>query len=117
MKGTIFAIMNAHQYDYDRVKRVSRHAPGKDLFALDKLFFPVCSGKHWILVVVFVSQKQIDVCNSLGQTRLCTKVKTEILFYLQREHKDKKGREMDVADWTLYGNTPCASQPVQENSE
>ena len=41
------------RYDYKRVSRWSKNVPLKDIFALDKLFFPInVSDMHWILGII-----------------------------------------------------------------
>jgi sentrin-specific protease 1 len=97
------------QYEYRQVKRWSKLVPGKDLFALDKIFFPINQGfSHWICAVVFMKEKRIQMYDSLhgpGMPYL------EAIFrYLKDDYKDKKGGEMpDKDEWELVvtqGNTP-----------
>lgn len=42
-------------YRYQNVKRWSKKVPGKDIFALDKIIYPVnMSGVHWTCIVIFM---------------------------------------------------------------
>lgn len=97
------------QYEYRQVKRWSKLVPGKDLFALDKIFFPINQGfSHWICAVVYMKEKRIQMYDSLhgpGMSYL------EAIFrYLKDDYKDKKGGEMpDKDEWELVvtqGDTP-----------
>ena len=46
---------SAGEYRYQNVKRWSKKVPGKDIFALDKVIYPVnMSGAHWTCVVIFM---------------------------------------------------------------
>ncbi|KAG7356284.1 Ulp1 protease family protein [Nitzschia inconspicua] len=101
------------QYEYRNVKRWSKKVPGKDIFALDKIIFPVNMGNmHWICVVAFMTEKRIQVYDSMGssgQTYL-----NAIFQYLKDEHMDKKKKPLpDEDQWQLIGTT--RDTPQQRN--
>lgn len=49
------------QYEYRNVKRWSKKVPGKDIFNLDKIFFPINQGRmHWVCAVAFMQEKRIQ---------------------------------------------------------
>jgi sentrin-specific protease 1 len=105
----------AGQYNYDNVKTWSRRVPGEDIFALDKIFFPINVGnQHWICAVACISEKRIQLYDSMG-SRGDTYL--ESLFqYLKDEYVAKNGVAMpDIGDWNLIGTAP--DTPRQENGE
>jgi Ulp1 family protease len=103
---------------------------GKDIFNLNKIFFPINQGnQHWTLAVAFMPQRRIQYYDSLGGSG--SHYLRDLLRYLDDEHKDKKkcplvvtdGNDGDVnennnnttvvGDWTLV---PCtADTPRQYN--
>ena len=103
------------KYEYKQVKRWSKNVPGKNLFALDKIFFPINQGNsHWVCTVAFMKEKRIQMFDSLhgpGQQYL------EAIFqYLKDDHKDKKKCEMPDQDkWELISTQ--ADTPSQQNGE
>jgi sentrin-specific protease 1 len=109
------------RYEYRQVKRWSKNVPGKDLFGLDKVFFPINQGNsHWICAVAFMKEKRIQMYDSLGGPG---RPYLEAIFqYLQDDHKDKKKCQMpDQDEWVLVttqGDTPnqrngtCCDDPT-----
>ncbi len=103
------------QYDYRNVKRWSKQVPGKDIFQLDKVFFPINQGQmHWLCACAFITEKRIEVYDSMGSSG--QKYLNCIFQYLQDDYKDKKGTPMpDVDDWDLV---PCRDgTPQQRNGK
>jgi len=101
------------KYEYRQVKRWSKNVPGKDLFALEKIFFPINQGNsHWICAVAFMSEKRIQMFDSLGGSG---RPYLEAIFqYLKDDHKDKKKCEMpDQDEWELVVTQP--DTPNQQN--
>lgn len=102
-------------YDYKNVQRWSRRVPGKDLFALDKIFFPINDGgQHWVCVVAFMQERRIQMYDSLGGGG---EYYLSVVFrYIKDEHRDKKGTALPHARaWNLV---PCErNTPSQQNSE
>ena len=74
---------------------------GKDIFALDKIFFPINQGnQHWVCAVAYMLEKRIQFYDSMGGPGLS--YLQDILRYLQDEHQDKKKCPMpDVDEWEL----------------
>jgi len=100
-------------YRYQNVKRWSKKIPGKDIFALDKIIYPVnMSGVHWTCVVIFMKLKRIQFFDSMGSSG--RSYLQGLLQYLEDEHKDKKKSQLDTSDWELV---PCDSDscPQQNN--
>jgi hypothetical protein len=57
----------SNQYSFDNVRRWSTNVPGGDVFAFNKLFFPVNIGcVHLSLVVAQMESKKIEYYDSLG---------------------------------------------------
>lgn len=100
-------------YEYKNVKRWSKKVPGKDIFKLDKIIFPINEGRmHWVCAVVFVQEKRIQFYDSMGADGM---VYLESLFqYIQDEHKAKHGGPLpDVDDWKLV---PCTQDTPRQGN-
>jgi len=100
-------------YKYSNVKRWSKKVPGKDIFALDKIFCPCnLSNVHWACAVIFVQEKRIQFYDSMtGDGMYHMK---GLLNYLKDEWRAKKEGELPDADkWRLVSCT--RDTPVQEN--
>ena len=53
-------------YEYRNVKRWSKKVPGKDIFALDKIVFPInVNQSHWVCAVAFMQEKRIQFYDSM----------------------------------------------------
>jgi sentrin-specific protease 1 len=78
--------------------------PGKDVFELDKLIFPINrKGNHWVLAVAFKQAKRIQFYDSLGGDGM-EYLKIAMRF-IKHEHKVKKKSPLpDEAVWQLV---PC----------
>jgi Ulp1 protease family, C-terminal catalytic domain len=100
-------------YEYSNVKRWSKKVPGKDIFALDKIVFPVnMDNMHWICAVAFMQEKRIQIYDSMGSSG---KTYLEAIFnYLKDEHMDKKKKPLpDQDQWELISTT--RDTPQQRN--
>ena len=103
------------KYEYRNVKRWSKKAPGKDLFNLDKIIFPINEGNaHWVCAVAFMQEKRIQMYDPMGSK---AGYYLEAIFkYLLDEHKDKKKEEMpDSHEWVLVPTTD--ETPRQKNGK
>ena len=69
-----------------------------------------CTKSHWILIVVFMKEKTIQVFCSLNW---CHKMPARVVFqYLQDDHEDKhkEGQKLpDLDQWIFHYLTPHAS--------
>ena len=46
-------------YKYQSVRRWSKNIPGKNIFALDRIFFPINRGcMYWMCAVIFMQKKK-----------------------------------------------------------
>jgi len=100
-------------YRYANVKRWSKKVPGKDIFNLDRIFFPVnVGGMHWTVAVAFMQEKRIQFFDSMCGSGI---EYLEALFrYIKDEHKAKKGSPLpDEDEWELVECRP--DTPQQEN--
>jgi sentrin-specific protease 1 len=53
-------------YEYSNVKRWSKKVPGKDIFGLEMIFFPInVSQSHWVCAVAFMQEKRIQFYDSM----------------------------------------------------
>ena len=103
------------EYEYRNVKRWSKKVPGKDIFALDKIIFPINMGQmHWICAAIFMAKKKIQIFDSMGSSG---DMYLQALFqYLQDEHMDKKKKPLpDLDQWEFIPTTP--DTPRQRNGE
>ena len=100
-------------YRYQNVKRWSKKVPGKDIFGLDKIVFPVnMNGVHWTCAVVFILEKRIQFYDSLGsQGKYYLQ---GLLQYLEDEHQDKKKTSLDTSGWELVV-CDSSTTPQQKN--
>ena len=104
---------NDGEYQYQNRKRWSKKVPGKDIFALDKIFFLINMGNmHWVCAVIFMQKKRIEMFDSMGSKG---RRYLEALFqYLQDEHLDKKKTPLpDMDKWKLVSTQP--ETPRQKN--
>ena len=97
------------KYEYRNVKRWSKKVPGKDIFNLDKIFFPINEQRmHWLCGVIDISNKQIQIYDSMGGDG--THYLNSLFQYIQDEHLDKKKMPLpNKDDWELIectSNTP-----------
>jgi sentrin-specific protease 1 len=103
------------KYDYQNVKRWSKKVPGKDLFNLDKIIFPINEGRmHWLCAVAFMQDKRIQMYDSMGSNGM--HYLESLLQYVKDEHQAKKGTPLpDAHEWRLV---PCESDtPRQRNGK
>jgi len=100
-------------YKYSNVKRWSKKVPGKDIFALSKILFPVNIGNmHWATACIFMQEKTIRFYDSMGGHG--TAYLEGLLQYLKDEWRDKKKCSRDDWDeWQLVGYTDDI--PQQQN--
>jgi sentrin-specific protease 1 len=103
------------KYEYNSVKRWSKKVPGKDIFNLDKIIFPINEGRmHWLCAVAFMQEKRIQMFDSMGSNGM--HYLQSLLQYVKDEHQAKKGTPLPDADeWRLVS---CESAtPRQRNGK
>jgi hypothetical protein len=100
-------------YEYSCQKQWSNNIPGKDIFKLDKFFFPInVSFSHWIVAVIFMKKKRIEMFDS--KDGKYTKYLDFLFRYIQDEHIDKKKTILpDIDEWELVPTQPTT--PGQDN--
>ena len=101
------------QYSYGNVRRWGRKVAGRNIFELDKLFFPVnYEQSHWFLIVVYMEKKIIQVYDSFqGQHK---KYLNYIFKYLKDEHFALKGTSLPNEEkWQLIPTSE--NTPFQRN--
>mmetsp|Transcript_15098 Transcript_15098/g.30446 ORF Transcript_15098/g.30446 Transcript_15098/m.30446 type:complete len:257 (+) Transcript_15098:1427-2197(+) len=98
---------------HDGVKRWSKKVPGKNIFALDKVFVPInVDDWHWRLAVISMKEKTIQCIDSMGLPG--TSHLEALKGYFEAEHEAKKGAPLpDADDWELIEGT--SETPQQEN--
>ena len=116
-KASIFILNIYHACLRYAIQRITAFVfvfhTGKDIFQLEKIFFPInLSNQHWVCAVAYMQKKRIQFYDSMGgrgQSYL-----ENIFRYLQDEYRDKKQCVMpNVDEWELV---PCTSDtPRQRN--
>lgn len=90
--------------------KVCRWTKNVDIFAKEKLFFPIHidEEEHWCLAYVDFPNKTISYYDSLGGRNFeCLK---KLLNYLLLEHLSKKKLDFDPTGWTLMNVKDCPKQ-------
>jgi len=78
-------------------KGVKRWTKKVDIFAKDRLLFPIHLGVHWTIAAALMKEKKVIYLDSMGgQNEECREL---ILEYLRVEHEVKKNSELP-AGWT-----------------
>lgn len=118
-------------FDYNDYMRFSRNVPGGDIFNLKYLFFPInINNQHWACIVVYMEEKRIRYCDSLGAGRASSRSSSRdyheqkqkekmiwVLCYLKAEYKAKKSQDMpDESDWNLETCIHPNDAPQQDNT-
>ena len=92
-------------YGFSGVKRWSRNVPGRDIFALDKIIFPLnVGGLHWNCIVAFMQDNVIEYHDSLGgpkSQRSAEKYMKAVLSYFEMEHLRSKKTALPDEHWIL----------------
>ena len=103
-----------NEYRYANVKRWSRRVAGKDIFALDKIFFACnVNGMHWTCAVIFMQEKRIQYFDSMREDGYM--YSEGLLKYIMDEWKTKKGGSFPDADkWKIIGSK--GDVPTQRNA-
>ena len=71
-----------------------------DVFAKDKVFFPVnLSNTHWTLAVAYIQRKEIHYYDSMSGSG--TMYLEGLLRWLADEHQTRKGSPLDTSEWQL----------------
>jgi len=103
----------AGKYEYRNVKRWSKNVPGKDIFDLDKICFPIHTLGHWVCAVAYMQERRIHFYDSFGSGGM--DYLKNIMQYIKDEHKDKKKTPVpNEHEWKLV---PCdwRARPPQRN--
>lgn len=106
-----------NSYRYANVKRWSKRVPGKDIFNLEKIFFPInVSGLHWCCAVIFIEKKRIEFFDSMGGSGL--HYLEALKRYLMDEWQSKKGGNPlpDADQWKLITGNDRDDVPKQQNT-
>jgi len=85
------------KYNFANVKRWSKKF---DVFAMEKIFFPINQkNTHWTLAVIFVQQKRIRYYDSMAGAG--DKYLQALLRYISDESKAKRQKEINPEEWEL----------------
>ena len=108
------AFRDVHSLEfYNVILSLVTGCAGKDIFKLDKIFFPINQGNmHWACAVAFMQQKRLQYFDSMGGDGM--QYLSVLLRYLQDEHQDKKKEPLpDADDWELVPSSK--DTPQQRN--
>ena len=96
----ITKLLDEEGYSYNLVKNWSRRVKGKNIFNLDKIFFPINHNNiHWSLAVIFIPEKRIQIFDSGGNGG--QRYLDGLLQYLKDEMRDKHHMEGKWNGWNL----------------
>lgn len=100
-------------FSLQRAHNCAQLRTGKDLFNLDRIFFPINQNNmHWVCAVIFMQAKRIQFYDSLGGDG--THYLDALFRYVKDEHKDKKKCPLpDEDEWELVECT--TDTPRQRN--
>ena len=100
-------------YTYKHVKHWSTKVPGKDIFNLKNIFFPInINQSHWACAVIYMQEKRIQYYDSMGSGG--SKYLSALMTYLEDEWADKKSGDLpDKENWTILNSVDGV--PLQHN--
>lgn len=85
------------------------------ILKFNKIIFPInINNMRWIVAVIFMKKRRIQIYDSMGYTRVDY---TRLLYrYVHDEHLDKKGCALpDAKLWEL--NSSQQKTPLQDNGK
>lgn len=92
-------------------KSVQNYTRKTDIFALNRMFVPLCLPGHWALIVVSFDTKTISYYDSCDPSAVYLQQCQLILNYLTEEYRNKKNDRLDVSKWKFE----CVQCPKQNN--
>jgi len=106
------------KYKYSNVKRWHKYAPGKNIFEVERIFFPInINNTHWALVVAFMDEKRIQYYDYDSLKRNGTRYLDGIFQYLQDDYKRQFKSDMDTSEWRLVLCTEDTPQQDKYNKD
>lgn len=118
-RGERFPYLKVYAFDtrfveklYGGYKNVQRWTKNVDIFDYDIIAIPVHipSIQHWCMAICNMMFKTINYYNSMGQPN--DRLLDRLIYYLHKEHFDKKKIELDMTQWTCNN---VADHPQQVN--
>ena len=103
-----------YKYDFKNVESWFQD----DVNAYNKILFPIHHSFHWMLVVVFVSDKKIRFYDSLERKDNVTKMKfcEAALYWLSNVFKmSSSNKEFVESEWEISAEVPCPKQGSWQN--
>ncbi|KAL7490585.1 hypothetical protein ACHAWT_000151, partial [Skeletonema menzelii] len=107
-------------YNYRNVKNWYRKVPGRNIFGMERVFFPInVRSNHWTLIVVFMEEKRIQYYDSYYSMDKGEgdKYLKGILEYLKDEHERQFKSDMHTSEWRLVPCTEDTPQQTKYNKE
>ena len=128
-RGSNTSSNTTYHYDYKSVARWSTKVPLKDIFDLDKLFFPInVSNVHWILGIIDLTKKQILVLDSLVENEEAATARTDatvmadryayaLFQYVLDEYRDKKQVHLPEAhEWKILTSSSWSASATNKTT-
>lgn len=131
-RGSTSSSNNTYHYDYKSVARWSKKVPLKDIFDLDKLFFPInVSNVHWILGIIDLTKKQILILDSLVEneeaaaaaeyrtdsTVMADRYAYALFQYVLDEYRDKKQVHLPEAqEWKILTSSSLSASATNKTT-
>ncbi|XP_078656292.1 uncharacterized protein LOC144902622 isoform X1 [Branchiostoma floridae x Branchiostoma belcheri] len=105
-RGNAQGNLKVHAFNTFFYTKLTQQGPGSvmrwtrkvSLFSMDLVLVPVHLGMHWCMAVLDMRNKCIKYYDSMGGKN--NKGINALRDYLQAEHKDKKGSNLDLSGWT-----------------
>ncbi|CAH1238982.1 SENP2 [Branchiostoma lanceolatum] len=105
-RGNIQGNLKVHAFNTFFYTKITQQGPSSvmrwtrkvSLFSMDLVLVPVHLGMHWCMAVLDMRNKCIKYYDSMGGKN--NKGINALRDYLQAEHKDKKGANLDLSGWT-----------------
>ncbi|XP_078571968.1 uncharacterized protein LOC144859306 isoform X1 [Branchiostoma floridae x Branchiostoma japonicum] len=105
-RGNIQGNLKVHAFNTFFYTKITQQGPSSvmrwtrkvSLFSMDLVLVPVHLGMHWCMAVLDMRNKCIKYYDSMGGRN--DKGINALRDYLQAEHKDKKGSNLDLSGWT-----------------
>lgn len=107
-------LLEGGTYQYKNVKRWSKKVPGKDIFELENIYWPLnLNNMHWCCMKADMRNKVITYYDSFGTSDSCGFLKATLRYFEDEWNAKGKPGEFDKNEWTLK-ETPY-DYPQQKN--
>ncbi|GMI48585.1 hypothetical protein TrCOL_g9505, partial [Triparma columacea] len=107
-------LLQGGDYQYERVKTWSKKVPGKDIFELNSLYWPVnIDNQHWIMLKADMIKRKITYYDSKANSDYKGFLKATLRYFKDEWKAKGKPGEFKEKEWTTIQNP--VDFPKQEN--